>query len=148
MQPNSDDYKIQAEHHDREVAAMKAKIDLAKSSLDKERSRIEKDIAAAKAQMERLAPFKNDNVDHSVEYTSWENNLTTLQGELQRAIPPMEAKLAEHIKAHDDHKVEAEKAWTAHKAAKTAEQQEQVRRMATRAQDPNQGSSSDYDLAA
>ena len=60
----------------------------------------------------------------------------------------IESELSEHTKALDDHQRESMKAWEAHKAAKLAEDRERAIKAAARAQDPNQGTSSDYDLAA
>lgn len=146
---NSDDYKKQAEQHDREVVAMQAKVDQVQKNIEREKARFEADISAAQAQIDRILPYKDDNIEHAKEITDWEARISQFEQQRDREIMRIESELQQHMRALDDHQRESVKAWGAHKTTKAAEDRTRVSRAATRAQDPNQGSSADdYTLAA
>lgn len=145
---NSDDYKVQAEHHDREITAMQAKVNLASQSLEKVRSRYETDIASAQAQIDRLLPYKDDNVEHAKEIADWEGRIALLERQRDQEILRIEIELDQHTKALKDHELESAKAWESHASSKKSEDRQRVLLAAQRAQDPNQGSSADGSQAA
>ncbi|TAH33349.1 hypothetical protein EYC58_01860 [Candidatus Saccharibacteria bacterium] len=144
---NSGDYKTQAEHHDREAAAMQAKIDQAEKALETMRQRFEVDIAAAQAKIDSLLPYKDTSMEHQKEISDWEARITTLEQERDRQLPKINAELDQHRKAYDDYKSQAAKAWELYETTKTAEERRRLLILAQRAQDPNAGPSSDQ-LAA
>lgn len=144
---SSGDLRSKAESLDHEIAVLEEKIAQAEQSFEREKNRIETDIAAAQSKIDSLAPYADNDIGHTKEIADWQRRIDELRQQWERESMKMNANLEQLRREHEAKKAESAHTWAECENAKAAEDRQRVLILAQRAQDPNIGTSSDQ-LAA